>query len=98
MKAPIPLRDAAVGGSKPASPPIPGTLIVLRRDKDVPQTVLRGDVQYGRIHWALFGKRESLTLRWALMELAPDEGLVPYIRMSPDSKWGVRVDILGEGK
>jgi len=98
MKAPTPLRDASLSAGNPAAPPIPGTLIVLRRDKDEPQTVLESDVRYGQRHRVIFAGRESITLRWGLMQAEPAEDLVSYIRMSPDSKWGVRVDILGEGK
>jgi len=97
MKAPTPLRDASLSAGKPAAPPIPGTLIVLRKDRDTPQTVLESQARYARPPFPLFG-REVLTLRWMLTERAEGPGMYPYIRASSDSRWGVRVDILGEGK
>ncbi len=91
MRLDTPLRNAALSPAAPVSapPPIPGTVIVQRRDKKVPQTVLETEIRWAQpipgqdtISWYLTGRVKVSKLD------------VPYVRMSPDSRFCVRVDFL----
>jgi hypothetical protein len=95
-RMPTPLRDAAVlspAAPLSAPPPIPGTVIVQRRDKKTPQTVLETEIRWAlpipgqdTIHWSLTGGVKAM------------DRDAPFIRKAPDSRFCVRVDFLERGR
>jgi hypothetical protein len=90
---PTPLRDAAIGLEEPpptpASPPVK---IIQRWDREEPEEVPEEAIRWGMV--------DQRSLRWTLLDEQPHHysNAVPYVRESPDSPWGVRVDMLGEGR
>lgn len=103
LALPTPLRDAAVGlAEPPATPALPRMLIVQRWDRQEPESVPEGEVR-----WGLRGLpreagrddgRDNPLFAWLLCQELYKPGRVSYIRASSDSPWGVRVEILGEGR
>lgn len=89
---PTPLRDAALGLEEPPPTPAPPPMkIVQRWDREAPESVPESEIR-----WAMVDEK---TLHWSLLDERPHYAdPYSYIRKSPDSPWGVRVDVLGEGR
>lgn len=99
---PTPLRDVALGLEEPPpTPALPPMKIVQRWDRDAPENVPETEIAWGLdLHGDLEGKegRKRALFSWGLCEAAPRGKRVPYVRKSPASPWGVRADVLGEGR
>lgn len=101
MSGPIITAIVPVHQREVVGPPQPRMLIVQRWDREAPENVPEGEVRWGLdLHGHLEGKagRERAWFSWGLCEANPRGSKVPYVRQSPDSPWGIRVEILGEGR
>lgn len=67
-------------------------VIVQRINRSVPE-----NIEESQIRWSFLPKDQ---LRWWMTSegLPPTADAYAYIRESPNSPWGVRVEILGEGR
>ena len=91
IQAIVPIHQREV-----AAPPQPRLLIVQRWDREAPESVSEGEVHFGA---DLIMEGSGATLAWMLTVSEPHGyRCKPYVRKSPNSPWGVRVEILGEGR
>ena len=75
-----------------ATTSIPVTVVIQRRDRGNPETSVASCIRWGpALH-----KSDGVLYSWALIldSLAETSGAVPYVRKGPESRWGIRVDIL----